>query len=457
MSILRQNPGDVVLSFSIYRDGERLKNSSGNYELAEFVRAYEVYESITSATMEAMMIIEDSGGLIGTLTGSEVFRVQIKGSIIDRTYFMRTYQINSRSRTNQSGDIYIVNMASDEYIKNEVTNVFGNTDVIFNNNTETTEIVKNILTNKKYLGTRKRLFLEKTLNNHRFIIPNWRPFDAIYWMAQRSIRPTNSGGVLQNGFAFYENALGYNFKSIDYMIEQINQQESTGQTNTNTGTAKLYKYEQSPKSIDDGTKDQFRITKVVFPEEKNFLSGLRDGAWSGFSIGFDPNTISNSKYGESTDMSVDAYRYSISETWSKMSHLKGGKDANPINSMDKEVQAMIGYPKRVRYSILPNQIFDPKFKNQKEKNYEQLVELQAYQWMRMEALRTIKLQIEVPGNLDLYAGMGIEVIIPGTFRSGSKTEVDQRYSGRYLIASLTHKTTGSNMVTELALMKDALI
>jgi hypothetical protein len=75
----------------------------------------------------------------------------------------------------------------------------------------------------------------------------------------------------------------------------------------------------------------------------------------------------------------------------------------------------------------------------------------------MEALRTIKLQIEVPGNLDLYAGMGIEVIIPGTFRSGTKTEVDQRYSGRYLIASLTHKTTGSNMVTELALMKDALI
>jgi len=460
MTIDREKVGDIDLSLSIYRDGQRLQDSNGNWNLRTYVAGVEIYESITSATIEAMVIINDSGGLIGTLTGSELFKIEIKGTIYDRTYYMRSYNIQSRNRSNQGTDVYLVNLASDEYIKNEVINVFGNTEVVFKSNTETSQIIKKILKDTKYLGTKKKVFLEETLNNHIFVIPNWRPFDTIYWMCQRSVRKNTSGKGLQNGFAFFENGLGYHFKSIDKMIDDINNQENlaTGnKTNVEKGAPRLYTYSQSPKQIDNGENDEFKISKVVFPEEKNFLMGLRHGSWSGFSIGFDPNTISNSRYGESTDMSVDAYRYTIEEEWKRMSHLKGGKNVNPIKSMDSEVQNMINYPKRVRYTVLPNQNFDPKFQDNPQKNYEQLVELQAYQWMRMEALKSIKLQIEIPGNLDLYVGSGIDIIIPGTFKSGEKPVIDNRYSGRYLIASLTHKTTGFNMVTELLLMKDSTI
>ena len=125
--------------------------------------------------------------------------------------------------------------------------------------------------------------------------------------------------------------------------------------------------------------------------------------------------------------------------------------------MDETVQELINYPKRVRYSMLPNQIFDPKYQNNPQKNYENLVELQAYQWMRIESLKNVKLQITIPGNLDLYAGAGIDIIIPATQKSGKKTKIDERYSGRYLIASLTHSTTGATMKTELLLMKDSSI
>ena len=75
---------------------------------------------------------------------------------------------------------------------------------------------------------------------------------------------------------------------------------------------------------------------------------------------------------------------------------------------------MLDYPKRIRYTALPNQIFDPKFKKNPQKNYEQLVELQAYQWMRIESLKNIRLEITVPGNLDLYVGYGVYVTIPAT-------------------------------------------
>ena len=59
--------------------------------------------------------------------------------------------------------------------------------------------------------------------------------------------------------------------------------------------------------------------------------------------------------------------------------------------------------------------------------------------MRFESLKNIKLKIKIPGNLDLYAGHGINIVIPATTRSGSKTQIDKKYSGRYMIASLTHR------------------
>ena len=143
-----------------------------------------------------------------------------------------------------------------------------------------------------------------------------------------------------------------------------------------------------------------------------------------------------------------------------MSHIGKGT-ANPFSKADKEVKNLVNYPKRVRYTMLPNQNFDPNFFNklvpQKSKNYEALVELQAYQWMRFESLKTIKLQIEVPGNLDLYVGSGVNIVIPNNFVSGGKTEMDKKYSGRYMIAALTHKTTGLKLSTEMFLVKDSVL
>ena len=132
-----------------------------------------------------------------------------------------------------------------------------------------------------------------------------------------------------------------------------------------------------------------------------------------------------------------------------------------FSKADSEVKNMVNYPKRVRYSMLPNQNFDQKWYDkvvpQKSKNYEALVELQAYQWMRFESLKTIKLQIEIPGNLDLYVGAGIDIIIPSNFVSGSKRVDDKKYSGGYMIAALTHKTLGQNLTTECFLCKDSVL
>ena len=183
--------------------------------------------------------------------------------------------------------------------------------------------------------------------------------------------------------------------------------------------------------------------------------GLRHGNWSGYSVGFDPVFITRSRMGTSSDLSADAYRYSMTDLWKRMSHLNGGNSINPQKRMDNISKNWANFPKRVRYTMLPNQIFDPKLQNNPQRNYEQLVELQAYQWMRIESLKQCQMTIVVPGNLDLYAGAGVNLNIPTTFKDGDTPRRDAKYSGRWLIAAVAHKVVGFNFQTELALMKDS--
>tara|TARA_Y100000287_G_C13894060_1_gene197379 strand:- start:140 stop:466 length:327 start_codon:yes stop_codon:yes gene_type:complete len=107
--------------------------------------------------------------------------------------------------------------------------------------------------------------------------------------------------------------------------------------------------------------------------------------------------------------------------------------------------------------MLPSQAFDPKYKNNPQKNYQELVQLQAYQYMRVETLKNLKALVRIPGNIDLYAGSGIHISLPGTFKSGTTVPTDRRYSGRYMIVRLTHSATVGKITTELELMKDSIL
>tara|TARA_R100001510_G_scaffold56686_1_gene62772 strand:+ start:417 stop:1817 length:1401 start_codon:yes stop_codon:yes gene_type:complete len=465
MSIDRVNAGDCSITLSLSRDGAKIQTEDGAYNLITFLRSWEIYESIESATIEAMFIFEDSAGLSNVFTGSELINFEVRGSVVTRKYNFRSYNITSRVRVNQTTDAFIIHACSDEFIKNESTNVFGNSEVIFKQTgTESTDIVKTLVGNTMFLGSAKKVFAEESLNKHKFIAPNWRPLDAIYWVTQRTIRKKKTGGSYQNGYTFFENALGFHFKSIDGMIDDINNQDTDTKTDFNTGKARLYKYSLSLKKVDSGATDQFKIETVNFPEERNFLMGLRHGAWSGYSVGFDPVTINQSRWGgKSPDLAGAGFQYRVTDIWKTMSHLGGKKSVNPVSRLDDSIKNLIDNPKRVRYSILPNQIFDKKWYNyipglnrSSQKNYEALVELQAYQWLRMETLKNTKLQITVPGNLDLYGGYGIDVTLPSTVKSGDKIKVDKRFSGRYMIVTIAHKGSSDNFSTEMLLMKDAV-
>tara|TARA_B100001778_G_scaffold75162_1_gene60470 strand:- start:293 stop:1669 length:1377 start_codon:yes stop_codon:yes gene_type:complete len=457
MAIKRNNVGEMEFRLSLFRDGKRLSNKEGAFNLYNFCRGWEIRERLDSSTVEASFVFEDSAGIVNMMTGHEELKLQVITSIVDRTYNFRIYCVHSRSRTNPSNDVFMVEAVSTEFITNESVNVFGQSEVIFKGDIEASSIVQNLLTNSRYLNSKKKIFVEETINNQKFTAPNWRPLDTIYWLAQRSVRKSRKGGILQNGFVFYENGLGYHFRSIDGLIDDINDQTFDKKTNKLTGKPRCYKYHYSPKKVDNTGADAFAISGVTFPREKHLLELMRDGSYSGYSVGFDPVTLGSSKMGMSTELTTDDPTYQLDSIWDKMSHLDGKKTVNPLTQLDPMVHKMIGKPRRIRYSFLPNQTFDPKFINNPQANYQELIDLQAYQFMRLESLKNIQLKITIPGNLDLYVGGGIDVIIPANFKSGRQTPLDRKYSGRYLISSVKHNTTGTILYTELDLLKDSVL
>ena len=453
MTLKRQTPGECEWKLSVFRDGERMQSDDASFQLTQFCTGWSIVEDITLATMEAEFIFTDGAGISAIFTGSETLKLEVFTSIADRTYYFRSTSIRNRVRDRSNSELFSITAMSTEFMKNETVNVFGSSEVIFDGRTKSEEIVESLMT--KFLGTSKKIFVEETVSKQSFVIPNWRPLDTVYWVAQRSIRKSSMGNQLQNGFMFYENALGYNFQSIDSMIDDVNNQKDTA-TDTLTNQKKMYRYTYAPKALNEEL-DHLTLEGISFPEEGQKILALRNGTMAGYSVGFDPVDISESAMGLSNDISRTAYNYNLEDSWDKMSHLDSAITVNPITQMDKNVQQEYSTPKRVRYCMLPSQGFDPKYKDSPQSNYKELVELQSYQYMRYESIKHIKCLTRMSGNLDLYAGGGIELTLPAIYNTTGDTETDRRYSGKYLIVRLTHSATTGKMMTEVELMKDSIL
>tara|TARA_R100000005_G_scaffold94498_3_gene72701 strand:- start:4533 stop:5945 length:1413 start_codon:yes stop_codon:yes gene_type:complete len=465
MAINRESANDVSFSLKIIRDGEEVESREGADKVDDFVISCIITEGIDSAGVQAEIMLQDSADLISTLTGSETWRIEIQTGNSEAVYFFVAYNIDSRARNGQS-EAYIIQCVSLEFMVNESVNVFGSSRQLFDNEAKAESIVDTLLTGTNFLGSAKNVFAEDSQNDHQFIACNWRVFDTIYWIAQRSIRPSTSGTNSQNGYIFWENRMGYHFKSIDKIIDDVNSQ-SDAATNQSNGTARLYRYSYDQKKAGDEDSDNYKINSIVFPEDRNYLLALRNGSWSGYSVSLDPSILTNSKLSNEAPTAYSPHRYNINDVWENMSHVQCNStdgSRNPVEDFTDNVKSLIDKPKRIRYSWLPNRIFDTKGAEDQSggvpdrKLYDEMPYLQSYQHLRVKSFKNVKLIISIPGNVDLYSGYGLDVYIPKSKPNGDRIDPDQKYSGLYVIGGIRHKFSGTDQTlnTEVLLYRDSV-
>lgn len=453
----REASNDVSFKLKILRNGEYLKNPQGATDLQDFVMACTVMEGINLAAIQAEIVIQDSANLIDSLTGSELWEITMQTADNYGVYRLYAYNIDSRARDGNA-DGYIVQCVSSEYLINEITNVFGSSKILFDKKTKAKDIIEKLLKDTKYIGTKKNIFVENSKNDHQFIATNWRAYDMIYWVGQRSTREKSKTKNPQNGFLFWENRMGFHFKSIDGMIDTINKQNYNTKSNTKNGEARLYAYTYQAKNGPDEGNDKYRIDSIVFPEDRNYLMALRNGSYAGYSIAFDPVVFTQSQLSAETFNPLAYVSGGDNDNmWKDMEHLGTGVK-NPVDDFDPAVKSMVTRPRRIRYGIHGNRIFDKKSDTAETEKaqYGELSYFQAYQYLRVESLKNVQILLKIPGNLDLFSGYGMEVIIPKTKPKGDKFQTDLKYSGRYMIAGLRHMYNGKSLTTEVLLYKDSV-
>ncbi len=433
----------ALAAFLLDGNGKIRTAKDGSRDLVELISNIKITESISSPTMYAEVAVFDATDFINTLIGNEFWRIDLESGGYNITYIFQCYEITARVKAEKK-ESYVLKLCSPAFVNNEVTNTFGAFESL-----DASVHVKKILETVTTLGGKKGgKFDAEPANKMRFTSPNWRPYDAINYIASKATRSGGTSDNPQGAYVFYENALGFHFKTIDKMIEDARDQEKP-----------TYVYGQKALS-DNPSKNNFLISKLSFPHSFNSIRNLRQGTWSGYIIGLDPSTFGESVLPtKNKKVTAQTGYYNIENTFKRMSKLeKGGR--LPIDTNNPEIKKLINNPKRVHYRAIPTHLWDSAKSDGSavpgSRNLNSYLDTAAYNFLRKKSLEAIQLEITVPGNLNLFAGTGVAVQIPRMQVKRKKTELDKVYSGTYLIGGVTHNYKVSELQTTLHLLKDSI-
>ncbi len=180
-----------------------------------------LYESIDSKALTGSMSILDANNMISNvpLQGNErlTFKWSTPGAqgeleVIDATEEtgspFHIYAITDRKIHSENVMSYTIHFCSRELMRNARTRVSR----AYDGPLHTAAI--NILRDKNFLDTKKRIHFEQTRNSDKLVIPNMRPLDAITFIAEKALSKNTNGA----GYYFYETVNGFHFRSYESML-----------------------------------------------------------------------------------------------------------------------------------------------------------------------------------------------------------------------------------------------
>ena len=277
------------------------------------------------------------------------------------------------------------------------------------------QIVKELLKDKKGIQTDKNLESDQSFNKYSFVGNLKRPFDTIQWLCPKAASDDKEGG-----FLFYETLDGYYFKSIKNLLE---------------AEPKVYKKPETPIEPDGTPVNDFRIIENNLDSSNDIGMNCRMGMYANKTIFVDIET--------GTTKTVD---FKISELG--------------LSKPPKLPSKLEDVPTRLMLRILDKGALQ---KGAKKEDVEKENELAIYQnksYARTNLLFSQTLSISIPFNPDLRAGEMIQVELPVS-KGDKETQTtgrpdDNDISGKYLISELKHTIDGltASTGTELKLIRD---
>ena len=425
-------------------------DGSTTVDIAAGVVNFTYYENLFSPVITARIVVVNTGGVVPgkdgklqslynglPLRGGERVSIKIAANSgtnqsLDFTEPTKNFYVSGIENVMIDGEreSLVLNLVSREAITNETVRVGKK----FSTDSNISNTVRDIL--KNYIKTDKINQIETTMNNYGFIGNMKKPFQIITWLAGKSMsgKSEKSSGGNSAGFFFYQTRQGFNFRSIDSLVEQ-------------EPFDRDYRYAPNVISTEDPNKD-FKIIEYNINQNIDLMNKLERGAYS--SQRYYINPVSFAPY---------------------INHFKSSDYVNNIKTLgDNEVEfpsaPMSEIEDDVSLGNTPTRIFTAMYdvgtleENASKRGWNDPVErnadpvmIDAQSRMRYSLLHTQVAEIVVPLNTNLSAGTVIRCEFP---RNDLETRhvPDPDSSGLYMIKELSHYYDVEGSFTRLKLLRD---
>jgi len=306
--------------------------------------------------------------------------------------------------------------------------------------------IDDLVKNKRFLNSKKPLFIENTATNAKYVIPSLKPLKAINFLATQSV----SGKYNNAGYLFFETSRGFHFRSIESLLAMggsvARPHRWMFQTQVQLNRDKAEKGQSEVKKIPSRMQ---AVIQYNIDKHADTLSNIIDGVYANKVVVHD-----------AFNKTIKTHDFNYKENFAKGFHVEtvgNGNDADkhivPDTQLNDTGKALFEYPDSKKmvvtetskvhndYEFVPVNSTLPKTTSQKA------------------GLKNLNLSMLVYGNTDLNAGDIINFNLPLLKPSGDSEPKENPYiGGRYLIMAIKHTMvleTGTHEMT-LRCMKDSV-
>ena len=432
MPLLNQHikQGYNITDFAVF-NSDGTKNTS----LGPLLAKLQYTESITENHIKLSVQLTDTGlsvkdgsNTVGVLdglklNGTEYAQLKIEDGLGNSLNFssadgtqLRVSGIREKIEDNLSS-VFVLDLVSAECFENEQVRVDGDFDG------KASKTVEKIL--KDYLKTPKDLHIEESLNEVPCTgnVTEDTPFSLCTSLGPRSIPTTPGANENSAGFFFFETYDGYNFKSIESLLDKNRSYKKYMYNN----------YTDCPPKYDG------KILEYIPKTDINLLQKMKAG------------TYGAKVY--TTNFFDNAYKESVKSANEEKLNLLGTElpqFSNDFSTVDGNFRPTKVFAKVESFGSTKNISAE----KSKEKDFDDDKTL-AQSKMRYNQLFTVKATITIAGDLSHRAG---DLIYCDFQRvTSSKTEqISLRNSGLYTIADLSHFISARDGIyTKMNLVRDS--
>jgi len=410
-----------------------LTASGQRIELKKLLVEMSYYEDIYSFAVSGYITLVDAQGFVELMriTGNEFIEInfgKVKNGPNSTDQLYRVYKMGGRKPSgNMNSEVYTLYFCSEELMLSEQTKVGKSFK-----GAKISDMITNIVTDKLKVPSAKIGKIEETTGIYDFILPKFKPFEAISWLSTYA-RP-KATGTLGADMLFFETKEGFNFRSLQSMFKD--------------DIYATYKYEA--KNLDDKTQSfQEKVTTVLSYEISkpyDMLNEISSGTLANRLISIDPLTRKHNV----TDFDYSKFK-------AQAQTLNGNAPLNELtNRLGKTENTSYEGTLKLAFGN-SNQQNTPYIKQQG--GVAKDIFLEAYvpnRTAQISLANYTTLKAAIPGDPGLTAGKTVQFNLLSLKPSTSKKELDKFYSGKYLVTAVRHVITSSGAYqTIIELCKDS--